>query len=68
MKKNNYKEIPKGYWIIEPYGKVDYIKIDREWSEDLYYQFKSFGNCFETKAEAEKSLEKLKAWIQLENE
>ena len=58
--------IPKEYWIIEPYGEVECIKTDRHWSEDLYNQFKKFGNCFETREEAEKAVEKLKAWKRLE--
>ena len=62
----DYEE-PKGYWVIEPYGKVEYIKIDRHWSEDLYYQFKDFGNCFDTQEEAEKAVEKLKAWKRLKD-
>lgn len=63
----DYEELPKGYWVVEPYGKVEYIKVDRHWSEDLYHQFKDFGNCFETKEEAEKVLEKLKAWKRLKD-
>ena len=61
------EELPKGYWVIEPYGKVEYFKLDRHWSEDLYHQFKDFGNCFETKEEVEKAVEKLKAWKRLKD-
>ena len=59
--------IPKEYWIIEPYGKVECIKTDKHWSEELYNQFKSFGNCFKTQEEAEQVLEKLKAWKRLKD-
>ena len=61
--------LPKGYWTIEPYGKVEYIELNKRlhWSEELYHQFKNFGNCFKTEEEAEKALEKLKAWKRLKD-
>lgn len=59
------EELPEGYWVVEPYGKAEYIKINKHWSIPLYKQFKDFGNCFETKEEAEQAVEKLRAWKRL---
>ena len=57
-------EEPKGYWYIDcaaPYP-VDFCKFN----EDTEYD-KEIGNYFETREEAEKAVEKLKAWKRLKD-
>lgn len=59
-----YKE-PKEFWYIEPNGVI--ARID-EWdccTENDREVMRLIGNCFETKEEAEKAVEKLKAWKRL---
>ena len=59
----DYEE-PKGHWFIDcaaPYP-VDFC----EFNEDTEYD-KEIGNYFETKEEAEKVVEKLKAWKRLKD-
>lgn len=56
----DYKE-PKGYWYYDTTcGRVEKINhnIDKEMDS-------SIGNCFDTREEAEKAVEKLKAWKRL---
>lgn len=54
----DYKE-PKEYWYVDSYGMVvRSLANDNEWDE----RRKAIGNYFETKEEAEKAVEKLKAW------
>lgn len=60
----DYEE-PKEYWYIEPNGVI--ARID-EWdfcTEADREIMKQIGNYFETKEEAEKVVEKLKAWKRL---
>ena len=60
----DYQE-PKEYWYIEPNGVI--ARID-EWdcctASDIEIM-KTLGNYFETKEEAERVAEKLKAWKRL---
>lgn len=57
-------EEPKEYWYIDPMVcGVYYTKIKKD--EDLYNFNKQIGNYFETKEEAEKVVEKLKAFERL---
>lgn len=59
----DYEE-PKEYWYIDPMVCGAYCtKIKKD--EDLYNFNKEIGNYFETKEEAEKAAEKLKAWKRL---
>lgn len=59
----DYKE-PKEYWYIDCYGMVIRSLVnDNEWDE----RRKEIGNYFETKEEAEKAVEKLKAWKRLKD-
>lgn len=59
-------EEPKEYWYIDPMVCGVYCtKIKKD--EDLYDFNKQIGNYFETKEEAEKALEKLKAWKRLKD-
>lgn len=59
-------EEPKEWWYIDIHGPHNVIKNDK------YYQVvkeasKEIGNYFETKEEAEKAVEKLKAWRRLKD-
>lgn len=62
----DYQE-PKEYWYIEPNGVI--ARID-EWdcctASDIE-SMKTLGNYFETREEAEKAVEKLKAWKRLKD-
>ena len=60
----DYEE-PKEYWYIEPNGVI--ARID-EWdccTENDREVMKLIGNYFDTREEAEKAVEKLKAWKRL---
>ena len=59
----DYQE-PKGYWYINCYGEVLHAFYNgNEWNE----RRKQIGNYFETKEEAERAVEKLKAWKRLKD-
>ena len=58
----DYEE-PKEYWYIDDAGV---IQIDKVLSSEINMR-KSIGNYFETKEEAEKAVEKLKAWKRLKD-
>lgn len=57
----DYKE-PKEFWHILCDGKVNRVP----YNEHCYYQEREIGNYFETKEEAKKAVEKLKAWKRLQ--
>lgn len=57
-------EEPKEYWYIECDGEV--YSIERLIGYDPN-KLKEIGNYFETKEEAEKAVEKLKAWKRLKD-
>lgn len=57
-------EEPKGYWYIE--GDGDIHHIGTELCDELeIHTMKRIGNYFESKEEAEKAVEKLKAFANL---
>lgn len=57
-------EEPKEYWYLDCYGMVlRAIYNGNEWDE----RRKLIGNYFETREEAEKAVEKLKAWKRLKD-
>lgn len=59
-------EGPKEYWYIESDGSI--IQNHKPtYINHLLDGLKSIGNYFETKEEAEKGVEKLKAWKRLED-
>ena len=60
----DYKE-PKEHWYINEFGTLVQITYTRESIYDK--SRKNFGNYFETKEEAEKAVEKLKAWKRLKD-
>lgn len=58
----DYEE-PKGYWYYDTTcGRVEKLNHNEDKEIDS-----SIGNCFETKEEAEKAVEKLKAWKRLKD-
>lgn len=60
-------EEPKEYWYIEPNGVI--ARID-EWdccTENDREVMRLIGNYFDTREEAEKAVEKLKAWKRLKD-
>lgn len=59
----DYEE-PKEYWFIDSGGEV---KETTYLTENDKYSLRNFGNYFETKEEAEKAVEKLKAWKRLKD-
>lgn len=55
---------PSYHWFISGRGTIEYEKND----DDCFNrEHKSMGNYFETKEEAEKAVEKLKAWKRLKD-
>ena len=58
----DYKE-PKGYWYIRDGGNIDH----NLYGKSIINRHKEIGNYFETKEEAEKAVEKLKAWKRLKD-
>lgn len=59
-------EEPKKYWFINASGEISSIYEEDEEEEDTKL-CKAIGNYFETKEEAEKAVEKLKAWKRLKD-
>ena len=59
----DYEE-PKKYWFISRFG---YVVEDIDENFDADKKRKEIGNYFETKEEAEKAVEKLKAWKRLKD-
>lgn len=57
-------EEPKGCWIINILGIVEYTHFR---NKDEAEMLTEIGNRFETKEEAEKAAEKLKAWKRLKD-
>lgn len=56
-------EVPKGYWYIRDDGSgVGFSPLD---DSTVAHRRSIIGNYFETKEEAEKAVEKLKAWERL---
>ena len=61
----DYEE-PKEWWYIDIHGAHNVIKND-EYYQVVKEASKEIGNYFETKEEAEKAVEKLKAWKRLKD-
>ena len=60
----DYEE-PKEYWFINNYDRIEKEKgPDDAW---FVIKLKEIGNYFETREEAEKAVEKLKAWKRLKD-
>lgn len=68
----DYEE-PKEYWFIDAFGNIIQNKITKHRGDayiDMssgYEMQKSIGNYFDTPEEAEKAVEKLKAWKRLKD-
>lgn len=66
----DYEE-PEGAWSIDDMGFVSIYHQDKNFggSENYFVesQMKEIGNWFETREEAEKAVEKLKAWKRLKD-
>jgi len=60
----DYEEL-KEYWYINEFGTPTEVTHTRENIYDT--QRKNFGNYFETKEEAEKAVERLRAWKRLKD-
>ena len=61
----DYEE-PKKFWEIDRYGRVQESKEPTDSIINPYWKKRlEIGNYFETKEEAEKAVEKLKAWKRL---
>ena len=69
----DYQE-PKKYWFIDAYGNIVQNEITQHYGDeytdmtDAYETQKQIGNYFETEEEAERTVEKLKAWKRLKDE
>ena len=62
----DYEE-PKGYWYISADGSVNFFEVEvDDWC--LPTTQWDIGNHFDTREEAEKAVEKLKAWKRLKDE
>lgn len=63
----DYNELE--YWYIDSNGDILFSDLDDDklW-KDLAEERKQIGNYFETREEAEKAVEKLKAWKRLKGE
>ena len=62
----DFHEEPKEYWFINNYDRIEKGKGP----DNAFFvaKLKQIGNYFETKEEAEKAVEKLKAWKLLKDE
>ncbi len=60
----DYEE-PKEYWRITDLGELKSIRLDQH--HQNIKKCKQIGNYFETKEEAEKAVERLKAWKRLKD-
>lgn len=66
-------EKPKKYWFIDSFGNITLNEISNKSGDDytdmtdLYESQKQIGNYFETREEAKRAVEKLKAWKRLKD-
>lgn len=56
-------EEPKGYWYISAYGNLAKTDV----MTDLHRGAEEIGNLFSTREEAEKAVERLRAWKRLKD-
>ena len=59
----DYEE-PKDFWFVDSAGEVQDTTYVTDYDKT---NLRNFGNYFETKEEAEKAVEKLKAWKRLKD-
>ncbi len=62
----DYYEEHKEYWFINASGGVDSIALEDDYPEYVKGSIE-IGNYFETKEEAEKAVERLRAWKRLKD-
>ena len=62
----DYEE-PKECYYIDPSFEKDYCRVTTEHCSDIVERAKELGIGFETKEEAKKAVEKLKAWKRLKD-
>ena len=62
----DYEE-PKTFWYLDEMGVIKEFPSDMMDCKGIIDNYKKIGNYFETKEEAERAVEKLKAWKGLEN-
>ena len=60
-------EDPKEYWFINSVGGAIRPSDTTDWEQEDAAHHKEIGNYFETREEAEKAVEKLKAWKRLKD-
>ena len=58
---------PEEYWFLNSLGEATRPSNTDDWTPEGINYHKRIGNYFETKGEAEKAVEKLKAWRRLKN-
>ena len=58
-------EEPKEHWMIDVFGDVDIVSSI--YTDDMIDELREIGNYFETKEEAKKAVEKLKAFKRLKD-
>lgn len=58
-------EEPEEYWGISSFGDVEEVSI--AFSEEMTDEMREIGNYFSSREEAEKAVEKLKAWKRLKD-
>ena len=58
-----HQKKPKEYWYIDINGEIMSDNVE----DDTVKVMREIGNYFETKEEAEKAVEKLKAWKRLKD-
>lgn len=59
---NEWEDAQDTIWYITHDGSIHSADIGNSWTRE-----KAIGNCFQTKEEAEKAIERLKAWERLKN-
>lgn len=59
---NEWEDVQNIIWYITHDGSIHSADIGNSWTRE-----KAIGNCFQTKEEAERVVEKLKAWKRLKD-
>lgn len=59
-----FEEI-SGFWCIRDMGNIEYVTVSRE---GIIGAYKRIGNYFETREEAERAVERLRAWKRIKDD
>lgn len=62
-----WEDVPEEYWFINSVGGIIRPTDTNDWTPEDADHHKEIGNYFETIEEAEKAVEKLKAWKRLKD-